>query len=148
MKWALLVLLLLVPQEDTELLVLHPQMMYPTALHSAVWDMVEGCTGRQYDGPLEWAAADTLVGYPSGAMAYGVLIRRENASPLIVIERPFFLSPSVISHEIVHLLSNGGEASPEMERCVMSVGLDMPERVLPSAQLESVRGRALRVGVS
>lgn len=147
MRWALLALLLLVPQQDAELLVLRPRLQYPTALHAAVLTMVEGCTGRQYNGRLQWATADTLASYPSGVMSYGVLLRRNDDSPLVIVQTPFFLNVAVLSHELVHLVANGDEVSPEMERCVMSIGLDMHERSLTPEQLESVRNRALRVSV-
>jgi hypothetical protein len=141
MRWALLALLLLC-QQDTELLLLRPQMQYPTALHSAVWEMVEGCTGRKYDGELQWAVADTIVGHPSGVMSYGVLIRRSDASPIAVIERAHWLNPGVLSHELVHLVGNGDEDSPAMRRCVMRIGVDMPIRTMSPEQLASVRERA------
>lgn len=113
-----------------------------TPLHNAVVYMVAECLGVQESAYtlIGWAVADQLVLVNSGIPAYGVtVLDPENHTALIVLERAYWLHPSVISHEAIHLLTGAEDdnyANTALWRCEMRLPENLPER--PALSPDSV----------
>ena len=90
----------------------------PTQLHRAIWDEVATCLGVDAR-PIEsvsWSVADSIITY-DGYLAYGIsYMPFGTAHRDIIIERPFWRDPWVISHEAIHVIGNiRSERGPEWE---------------------------------
>lgn len=129
---------------DTAYVLLSPRPASPTPLHLAVRQMVGMCAGaEQAHGPVGLATADSIIGLPSGNLAYGIGGSDADGA-LIIIDAAFFHNAAVVSHEMLHVLHRAGETSRIMMRCTLYVGVDMPIRTVVDPQRFVYRGTVLR----
>ncbi len=118
-------------QEDTTVLAVNAHRVIPLGMYLGIWYDVTGCLGMYNDevpDPLRdvvWMWADSLKG-SEGILAYGI----SQFEPMeIVLEWEYRFHPTVISHEVVHLLTvDRREDTPEMRGCVMVVPGGLPLR--------------------
>lgn len=116
--------------DGDSLKVVNPVYMAPTPLHRALYENVAECTGRELYIPfddLEWYVADSLKS-DSGYLAYGISSYL-NKPPMVVLERAFWTSPEVVTHESVHLIDRDPrENNWDMYHCVAYGDEDLPLR--------------------
>lgn len=116
--------------DDLDLEIHGLSWVVPLRMHEGIWEDVRGCLGVT-DAPREfsdvaWAVADTIVATEDGRLLYGASVFEYWDRPVILIERPYWLHPTIISHEASHMLGTGED---EIGRCVMGLPGDLPGRV-------------------
>jgi len=102
----------------------------PQETHLGVWRDVAGCLGvAQTSAPwsLYWAVADSIK-TDDGVFAYGLTETRDGEPVGVIFERPFWWNTSVISHELVHVISHELDHEGDEWQCVMQTGVDLPLR--------------------
>ncbi|GMV07374.1 MAG: hypothetical protein AMXMBFR53_36490 [Gemmatimonadota bacterium] len=123
--------------------------MFPSPLHLVYVEMVKGCLGVTDPAfrAIAWATAEQIVLVETGVQAYGMSDMDENAgTALIVIERPYWFHPSVITHELTHVLLGERDDNPTDPawRCVMGFPEGLALR--PTLSPDSVRALLRAVG--
>ena len=111
----------------------------PLYLHQGIWYDVAACLKippEMIPSPMSvyWAGADSI--YSSeGWMAYGMADMPPDVPPAgIIIEWPFWLYPTVISHEVIHVLTGIPGHPPIFDACTIPSPFDLPERWVESAR--------------
>jgi hypothetical protein len=103
---------------DTEIRIVGMEWLFPRYMHLGIWADVANCAGQEgAPADVAWAVADTIAD-TDGNLLYGATVFEHWDATVIVIERPYWLHPTVISHEILHALG-AAEDDGVMGRCVM-----------------------------
>lgn len=135
------------PAPDTVALLVAYQVQVPTPIHIVVGGMVDICLERAgYErrvGPATvWASAELVVFLPSRAVLYGVAHTSTGPGDpdTVVIEERYWLNPSILSHELLHLagLEHGDSV---MARCTIPTGVNYPTRELLPGALKELLSR-------
>lgn len=106
-------------------------------MHVGIWQDVERCLGIRARTGVTWLVARRLV-RGDGVLVYG-LTQMHPTSPVIILERGYWLHPSVISHEAIHAITGSAE---EPTRCVLEVPGALPVRTIPPDSVEHFRRMA------
>lgn len=102
-------------------------------IHLGIWKDVSDCLGVEFDPDMfvrtRWELADSLI-TEEGYKAYGLSVVGGNEPPRIVLEDGYQRHPTVISHEIIHILTKDpNDWSGEMLRCqLFGAGAPLPLR--------------------
>lgn len=124
------------PNGDETLAIYGLEWQIPRGIHIGIWSDVQWCMGlfknEEVPDPIEdirWGTAIALIDEADSTMAYGVTILRGHLSPSIIIEADYWLHPEVISHEVAHVLMNGGVEEDLPFECIMKIaGSSLPFR--------------------
>jgi hypothetical protein len=112
----------------TDLKVAGLEWVRPIAMHAGIWMDVSACSGLTADmTAVSWAVADSIVDLSTDMRAYGATVMGYWDTVVILIERPFWLHPTVLSHEILHALG-AVEGALVFDRCTMRLHADLPLR--------------------
>jgi hypothetical protein len=131
---------------DTAYVLLDPRPIAPTPLHIAVRDMIGLCAGKEMTyGPVGLTMADSIIGIPSGTLAYGISGQDERGQ-VVIIETAFVHNAAVISHEFLHALHAASEGDRTMRACTLYVGMDLPMRTVNDPEMYAYRGVVLSLG--
>jgi hypothetical protein len=106
-------------------------------MHMGIWQDVQRCLGVRARAPVTWFSAARLV-RGDGVLVYG-LTQIHPTSPVIILERAYWLHPAVISHEAVHAITGSME---EPTRCVLDIPGALPIRTLPQDSVDHYRAMA------
>jgi len=141
---------------DTAFLLLGYERFDPTLVHEAVVAMVGSCVvavafeagppppGLRPLPTLYWGVADSIIGLPSGQMAYGISGPGNDGAHVILEEKKVW-SNGVTSHEIAHVLG-AREYDNIMERCTMQ-SEDLPLRIVPRDELLTLVDRGFVIPI-
>lgn len=132
-------------EPDTAYVLIRPRDIAPTPLHLAVRAMLRQCAGpERSERPLLVALADSIIGLPSGQLAYGISGPADSIA-VLVLEAAYVHNAAVVSHELLHVAFGAGETSRLMRHCTLYVGSDLPERRVADPWWYVDRGQVLRV---
>jgi hypothetical protein len=119
---------------DDLLSIVNAVRLVPSKIHLAIYDQVTACSGLNLPidpaVDLYWFVADSITNVVNGERYYGATIMDLMERPMIVFEKGYWFHPTVISHEILHVLG-AEEGDDFMRSCQIPVAGSLLGRTVP-----------------